>query len=305
MQKLSGGRVLATAGDAPVLEDGGASDFHWGPEYRNAPVKVDERIRDGQKLNLGGAEITVHSHPGHTRGSASYSLTVREAGRDYRVLIANIGTINNGVRLTANSKYPAIADDYASTFEKQKRIECDVFLASHALQYNLHEKYTPGMPYDPNRFVDPAGYRRVVAAAEAAYRRQLAAERGDDRARIGELHRVDTAATLGGDTDVLLDLLDDDVVSLMPGEEPIVGKAAVAVFMKRFAAAPREFETVDYRQDWKDLRIEGPYAFEWGIFHAKSRRRSDGHIEEQTNKVMRVLRRQDDGFWKIYRTIIN
>ncbi len=45
--------------------------------------------------------------------------------------------------------------------------------------------------------------------------RLCVAERGDDRARIGELHRVDIAANKAGDTDVLLALLDDEIVALM------------------------------------------------------------------------------------------
>src|SRR5262249_46723682 len=150
MQKATGAKVLATAPDAAVLEQGGKNDFHWGPAYNYAPVKVDERIADGQKLNLGGVELTVYLHPGHTRGSASYALAVHEGRRDYKVLIANIGTINNGVRLTANKKYPGIAEDYAKTFESQKKLACDIFLSSHAGQYRLHEKYTPGMPYQPD-----------------------------------------------------------------------------------------------------------------------------------------------------------
>ena len=177
MKRLTGARLLATAPDAVALEDGGKHDFHFGPEYGYPPVKVDQRIADGQVLNLGGNAVTVHLHAGHTRGSASYGLVVREGGRDYRVLIANIGSINNGVRLTDNSKYPEIAADYARTFEAQKRLECDVFLASHAGQYGMHAKFSPGMAYSAERFVDPEGYRRAVADAEAAYHQQLAAEK--------------------------------------------------------------------------------------------------------------------------------
>ena len=116
-------------------------------------------------------------HAGHTRGSMSYGLTAAEGGRKYRVLIANMGTINPGVKLLANARYPGIAEDYARTFERQKALACDIFLSSHASQYGLHRKYTPGAAYDPQRFVDPDGYRRAVEGAEAAYRRQLAEER--------------------------------------------------------------------------------------------------------------------------------
>jgi metallo-beta-lactamase class B len=138
---------------------------------------VDERIDDGQKLRLGGVEITAYLHAGHTRGSMSYALTVNEGGKAYRVLIANMGTINPGVKLVGNQRYPKIADDYARTFERQKALACDIFLSSHASQYGLHNKYTPGAAYDPRRFVDSEGYRRAVAEAENNYRRQLAEER--------------------------------------------------------------------------------------------------------------------------------
>ena len=180
IKRSTGAKLLATAADAALLEDGGKSDFHFiGAEYQYAPVKVDERLRDGQVLKFGGTEITVHLHPGHTKGAASYAIPVTEGGKMYRVLIANIGTINPGVKLLGEKNYPGIADDYARTFEKQKALECDVFLSSHAGQYGLHRKYTPGATYDPARFVDPAGYRQAVAAAEAAYRKQLAEERAE------------------------------------------------------------------------------------------------------------------------------
>lgn len=179
IQKSTGAKVLATAADAELLESGGKTDFHFSaPEYHYAPVKVAERIADGQVLKIGGTEITVYLHPGHTKGASSYAIPVQEGGRTYRVLIANMGSINPGVKLMGNAKYPGIAEDYRRTFEKQKALSCDIFLSSHAGQYGLHRKYTPGAAYDPARFVDPEGYRKAVAAMEAAYRKQLAEERG-------------------------------------------------------------------------------------------------------------------------------
>ena len=177
VKRLSGARVLASRADAVLLEDGGKSDYHFGPEYNFAPVKVDQRIGDGEKLLLGGVELTAYLHPGHTQGSMSYGLTVNEGGKAYRVLIANMGSINPGVKLLGNARYPAIAEDYARTFERQQALDCDIFLSSHASQYGMHTKYQPGAAYRPDRFVDPAGYRRAVDAAESAYRRQLAQER--------------------------------------------------------------------------------------------------------------------------------
>jgi metallo-beta-lactamase class B len=179
MKRLTGARMLATDGDAPVLEDGGKSDpLFTAPEYRFAPVKVDGRIKDGQKISLGGTELTAYSHPGHTRGSASYALTFAENGHNYRVLIANMGSINPGTILIGNKKYPQIADDYAKTFREQKMLECDIFLSSHASQYQLHDKWKPGQAYSPDTFVDPEGYKAAVGRAEKAYLEWLAKEKG-------------------------------------------------------------------------------------------------------------------------------
>jgi metallo-beta-lactamase class B len=179
MKRLTGAKLLATDGDAPVLEDGGISDpLFTAPEFKFAPVKVDGRIKDGQKIALGGTELTAYSHPGHTRGSVSYGLTIAENGRTYHVLIANIGSINPGTLLIGNKKYPQIADDYARTFREQKKLDCDIFLASHASQYDLHEKWKPGQAYSSDTFVDPAGYKAAVAHAEASYLEWLAKEKG-------------------------------------------------------------------------------------------------------------------------------
>jgi metallo-beta-lactamase class B len=178
MKRVTGARLLATDGDAPVLEDGGKSDpLFTGPEHRFAPVKVDGRIKDGQKISLGGTDLIAYSHPGHTRGSVSYGLTIAENGKTYHVLIANIGSINPGTILIGNKKYPQISDDYARTFREQKKLECDIFLSSHASQYNLHGKWKPGQAYDPKTFVDPEGYKAAVQSAETAYQEWLAKEK--------------------------------------------------------------------------------------------------------------------------------
>jgi metallo-beta-lactamase class B len=93
----------------------------------------------------------------------------------------NMAGINAGVTVSGMPQYPTIADDYARTFAAQKALPIDVFLASHAAQFRMHEKYKPGDVYDPNRFVDPQGYRAAVERLEQAYLDQLARERAAAR----------------------------------------------------------------------------------------------------------------------------
>jgi metallo-beta-lactamase class B len=178
LKRTTGAQVMMSEADAVLLEDGGKSDFRFGNEASTnfEPVKVDRRLKDQDTIVLGGVTVTAHHHPGHTKGATSFTLTVREGGRDYRVVIANLGSINPGVTVSGMPKYPTIRDDYARTFAAQKSLPVDVFLASHAAQFGMHEKYTPGDPYDPNRFVDPKGYHAAVERLEGIYREQLAKE---------------------------------------------------------------------------------------------------------------------------------
>jgi metallo-beta-lactamase class B len=161
-----------------LLESGGKADFRFGndPDFRFAPVSVDRKIEDGGKISLGGTELTLHLHPGHTRGSTSFTFAVADAGRTYQVLIANMPSINPGVVLTGKPSYPGIAEDYARTFRELKAITPEIWLSSHAGQFGLHSKYKPGDPYKPERFIDVAGYRKELEGLEKAYRDQLAHE---------------------------------------------------------------------------------------------------------------------------------
>ena len=77
-----------------------------------------------------------------------------------------------------NTRHPGIIDDYAKTFRVLKELRPDVFLAQHGRLYGMEEKMRrlqTGAGGNP--FIDPEGYRKFVAAQEAAYLKQLAEER--------------------------------------------------------------------------------------------------------------------------------
>ena len=177
IKEITGAEMWATADDAPVLEDGGFSDPHFGGRESFKPVAVDRIIEEGEVLELGNSRLTVMESPGHTAGSSSYLMQVSEGGRDYRVAIANMGTINPGKRLVVDPTYPGVADDFAETYRKQKALDVDVWVAAHGGQYGLHDKYTAGQEYSPETFVDPDGFLAAVERLENLYLEQVAAER--------------------------------------------------------------------------------------------------------------------------------
>lgn len=177
IKALTGAEMWATELDARVLEDGGLSDPHLGGAVMFEPIQVDKIISDGEIIELGDIRLRVHVHPGHTEGSSSYSMQIRENGRDYNVAIANMGTINEGKRMYVDPTYPGVGDDFAETFRRQRAMSVDVWVAAHGTQYGMQDKYQPGQPYSPETFVDPEGFYSEVDRLEQLYLETVAAER--------------------------------------------------------------------------------------------------------------------------------
>ncbi|GJM12238.1 MAG: hypothetical protein DHS20C12_06410 [Pseudohongiella sp.] len=176
IKEITNAEVWATAKDARVLEDGGFSDAHFGGRESFEPVEVDRILSQDEIITLGDLRITVHEHPGHTEGSSSYSFQVTEQGRTYDVAIANMGTVNGGKQLVVDPTYEGVAVDFATTYNRQKQMDVDVWVAAHASQYNMHEKYTPGQAYSPDTFVDPMGFIKAIERLETAYLEVIADE---------------------------------------------------------------------------------------------------------------------------------
>ena len=126
IKEFTGAQMWATAGDAPVLEDGGFSDPHFGGRESFRPVRVNKIIADGEVIELGETRLTVLETPGHTAGSSSYTMQVSEDGREYNVVIANMGTINAGKQLVVEPTYPGVAEDFAETFRRQRAWKVDI-----------------------------------------------------------------------------------------------------------------------------------------------------------------------------------
>jgi metallo-beta-lactamase class B len=180
LKRMTGARLIVEERDKELFESGGKADYLFGgrANFHFDPVTVDATVKDNDTIALGGTVLTAHLHPGHTKGSTSFTLNVQDGGKTYRVVIANMGSINPGTVLSgAKQSYAGIGDDYARTFKAQKDMAIDIWLASHASQFKMIEKHKPGDPYDPERFVDPQGFKASIEQLEKTYQEQLARER--------------------------------------------------------------------------------------------------------------------------------
>ena len=159
IKKQTGAQFMVDEGDAEVAKDGGSSDYALGGHGSYyAPVIPDRLLYDGDTIKLGDMQVEILHHPGHTKGSCSYLFTVKDDKRSYRVLIANMPTIVTDKPFNAIPDYPDIAKDYGYTFNAMKNLSFDIWLASHASQFDLHKKHHPGDAYNPAAFFDRAGY---------------------------------------------------------------------------------------------------------------------------------------------------
>jgi metallo-beta-lactamase class B len=179
IKEQTGAKVMAGAADEDVLESGGKTDYElgkYGISFK--PVKPDRLLHDGDIVKLGDMQITMLHHPGHTKGACSYLFTVKDSGKSYRVLIANMPSIITDKKFADVTAYPTIQQDYAYTFNAMKNIQFDIWLAAHASQFNLHQKHPPGSAYNPSAFMDKENYYAELNELQKTYDDKLKKDAG-------------------------------------------------------------------------------------------------------------------------------
>jgi metallo-beta-lactamase class B len=175
----TGARYMVMEQDVDVVESGGKTDFNHGigspGEQLYPPTKVDRVLHDGDKVRLGGTELTAHLTPGHTKGCTTWTMKVQDGSRSYDVVIVGSAATGPKVDLLHNPKYPGQADDYQRMFKVLKKLPVDIFLGAHGSYFNMEEKVAQlQRNAATNPFVDPAGYTEYVAQAEREFRSALA-----------------------------------------------------------------------------------------------------------------------------------
>jgi metallo-beta-lactamase class B len=177
MKSATHARLLASPGDAPLLERGGRDDFAFADRARFPPVKPDGLLQDGVPVRLGGVEMTPHFTPGHTKGCTTWTMTVRDRGQARHVVFA-CSLSTPGYQVVNNPKYPGMLKDYKTSIATMRGLPCDIFLAAHPEQFGMDRKLADLKkdPDGPNPFVDPAGYKAYLDDSEAELNEKAAAQ---------------------------------------------------------------------------------------------------------------------------------
>jgi metallo-beta-lactamase class B len=174
IKKKTGAQLMLNEKDAAVAKDGGSSDYALGGKGSTfRPVTPDRLLHDGDTIRLGDMQLVMLHHPGHTKGSCSFLVTVKDEKQSYKVLIANMPTIVTDKSFAELTTYPEAAGDYAYTLKAMKNISFDIWVASHAGQFELHEKHKPGDAYNPAAFKDQAGYDASMSDLQKDYDKKM------------------------------------------------------------------------------------------------------------------------------------
>lgn len=176
IKELTGAKYMVMDADVPEIEAGGKVDFQYGnnPGSHYQPTKVDRLLHDGDEVRLGDAVLTAHLTPGHTKGTTTWTMIVKEGGKSYNVVIVGSPNINPGYKLVNNALYPQIASDYDRMFRVLKSLPCDIFLGAHGNYFGMEAKYARMQKGGGNPFIDPEGYKSYIAAKEQEFHAELA-----------------------------------------------------------------------------------------------------------------------------------
>jgi metallo-beta-lactamase class B len=174
LQQASGATLWASEASAYTLASGGDDPdlllpmrgLVWLGLVGYPGARVDHTFKDGDVIRLGPIALTAHVTAGHTRGCTSWSFPVRDGDRVLNVVsVCGLGVLEMG-------RYPEQKADLERSFRVLRSLPADIWVTCHARQWGRYKKFvasrTAKNPVDA--FIDPAGYRAYIDAAEQELR---------------------------------------------------------------------------------------------------------------------------------------
>ena len=169
-KELTGAKTYVMEGDDQIVAKGNARGWK--------PSKVDQVLKDGDKVTLGNFTLTAVLTPGHTKGCTTWTFPVTDGGKPFNAVIVGSPNVNRGYILVGNTNYPEISEDFARTFKTLKALKGELFLGAHGDYYGMVAKYDRiAKGEKTNPFIDPAGYKAYIEEREQAYLTELEKQR--------------------------------------------------------------------------------------------------------------------------------
>jgi len=121
---------------------------------------------------------------------------------------------------------------------------------------------------------------------------------------IAALQKNEITAAMALNVDRLLDLWTADAVLLPPRHAPIVGKAALRQFFQEKKDRFGNYDMLAYDEQWDEVMVVGDYAYQWGSVSYRMKPAAGSEFGA-TIHAMRILKHEEDGGWRVARTIWN
>ena len=178
LQERFGARLLMTAADWDMVE---RDNPRWKP-------KRDLEITDGQKLTLGDTTLTMYVTPGHTNGTVSTLIPLRDGGAEHLAALWGGTLFNFGPDRGALRGVPGVRRADARHRDGRGRRRAAV--ESHRLR--RHEGQAPGAQDARGRRAASVRRRRRTPCAATSRSRTNARARRSRACRSLETLRVNT-----------------------------------------------------------------------------------------------------------------
>ncbi len=105
-------------------------------------------------------------------------------------------------------------------------------------------------------------------------------------------------ASKTGNTEELLPLMAEDVVFLLPGQEPMRGRDAFAAASR---SSGKKFRLIDATPQIQEIHIAGEFAICWNHLDVELASQENGKIHHHAGHILSVFRKEPDGRWVIFR----
>lgn len=145
LQRLTGARLLSSAGAAPVLASGKADPAD--PQYAIADpfpaARVDGIVTPGEPVRLGTLSLTPVAQPGHTLGALTWQWQSCEAEVCRTIVYADSLTpiSTDGYRFT---DAPALVAGMRAGLDRLAALPCDLLLTPHPMASHTKQRLQAG-----------------------------------------------------------------------------------------------------------------------------------------------------------------
>lgn len=172
LQRLTGGQLVASPGQAAVLNSGvpAKDDPQFGVLKAFPPAHVDQVVSNGQMVRLGNIAVTAAFTPGHTSGAVTWHWGSCDGGVCRQIVYADSLTpvSNDKYRF---SDHPSYVSAFRASIATIAGLDCDILLTPHPGASDMPHRLALGRP-----LLDPGACKNYAASLTKQLDDRLAKE---------------------------------------------------------------------------------------------------------------------------------